>query len=302
MPLTQMRAAHVMTKTTHYNRPYSNIIMRKKSIGASLMTIALLLASCSTPKDITYFQDADAGDIVRALQPLDVKVKPEDKLSIMVNTPDPALSSLFNLIQVQNRLSQTTSDTKGSNANSSNGQTSLYTVNQEGDINFPVLGKLHVAGMTRFELGEYIEHELVNRDLVKDPIVTVEFANTGITVIGEVNSAGRLEFNKDHLTIIDAIAMAGDLNVNGRREDILVLRKEAEGVQKAYRVNLLDIDALAASPVYYLQQDDVIYVEPNNKVKRSTTPNGETPFTPTFWMSVASFALTIGTLVFSITK
>ncbi len=267
------------------------------------MATALLLASCSTPKDITYFQDAAAGDIVQAVNTLEVRVKPEDKLSIMVNTPDPALSSLFNLIQVQNRLSQTTSNTKSTGSSSGNsGQTSLYTVDPEGDINFPVLGKLHVAGMTRFQLGQYIEEELKARDLVKDPIVTVEFANTGITVIGEVNSPGRLEFNKDHLTIIDAIAMAGDLNVNGRREDILVLRKETEGSQKAYRINLLDIDALAASPVYYLQQDDVIYVEPNNKVKRSTTPTGETPFTPTFWMSVASFALTIGTLVFSITK
>ena len=277
--------------------------MRMKSMGASLMATALLLASCSTPKDITYFQDAAAGDIVQAVNTLEVRVKPEDKLSIMVNTPDPALSSLFNLIQVQNRLSQTTSNTKSTGSSSGNsGQTSLYTVDPEGDKNFPVLGKLHVAGMTRFQLGQYIEEELKARDLVKDPIVTVEFANTGITVIGEVNSPGRLEFNKDHLTIIDAIAMAGDLNVNGRREDILVLRKETEGSQKAYRINLLDIDALAASPVYYLQQDDVIYVEPNNKVKRSTTPTGETPFTPTFWMSVASFALTIGTLVFSITK
>ncbi len=156
--------------------------------------------------------------------------------------------------------------------------------------------------MTRYEVGEYIENELITRDLVKDPIVTVEFANTGITVLGEVVNPGRIEFNMDHMTIVDAIAMAGDLKVNGRREDILVLREEADGSQKVHRVNLIDLDALAASPVYYLQQNDVIYVEPNDKLKRQTTPNGETPFTPAFWMSVGSFGVTIATLVISLTK
>ena len=277
--------------------------MRVKFITTGLFATLLLLGSCSTPKNITYFQDATQGEVVNPLQPLEVRVKPEDKLSIMVNTPDPALSTLFNLIQVQNRLSQTTSGTRISgSSNSSNGQTSFYTVDPQGDINFPVLGKLHIAGMTRFEVGTYIENELVNRNLVKDPIVTVEFGNTGITVLGEVKSPGRLEFNKDHLLFTDAIAMAGDLTANGRREDILVLREQPDGSQKAYRVSLLDIDALASSPVYYLQQNDVVYVEPNNKVKRSTTPTGESPFTPAFWMSIGSFSLTIATLIISLTK
>lgn len=277
--------------------------MRVKFITTGLFATLLLLGSCSTPKNITYFQDATQGEVVNPLQPLEVRVKPEDKLSIMVNTPDPALSTLFNLIQVQNRPSQTISGTRISgSSNSSNGQTSFYTVDPQGDINFPVLGKLHIAGMTRFEVGTYIENELVNRNLVKDPIVTVEFGNTGITVLGEVKSPGRLEFNKDHLLFTDAIAMAGDLTTNGRREDILVLREQPDGSQKAYRVSLLDIDALASSPVYYLQQNDVVYVEPNNKVKRSTTPTGESPFTPAFWMSIGSFGLTIATLIISLTK
>lgn len=275
----------------------------KNIIAGAACSMLLLISSCSTPKNITYFQDATAGEIVNPLTPLDVRVKPEDKLSIMVNTPDPALSTLFNLLQMQNRISSTTSGTRTSGTNAAtSGQTSYYTVNPEGDINFPVLGKLHIAGMTRFEVGEYIEQELVSQNLVKDPIVTVEFANTGITVLGEVKSPGRLEFNKDHLLFTDAIAMAGDLTPNGKREDILVLREQADGSQKAYRVNLLDIDALAATPVYYLQQNDVIYVEPNDKVKRQTTPTGDTPFTPTFWMSVGSFGLTIATLIISLTK
>lgn len=277
--------------------------MKIKSRLIPIATITLLACSCSTPKNITYFQDAKTGETVNPNSPLDIRVKPEDKLSIIVNTPDPSLSMLFNLVQTQNRLQSSSSGTKtvGSNGSSS-GNVSLYTVNPEGDINFPVLGKLHISGMTRYEVGEYIEQELRTRDLVKDPIVTVEFANTGITVLGEVANPGRIEFNMDHMTIVDAIALAGDLKVNGRREDILVLREEYDGAQKVHRVNLTDLDALAASPVYYLQQNDVIYVEPNDKVKRQTTPNGETPFTPAFWMSVGSFGLTIATLVISLTK
>lgn len=278
--------------------------MKIKSRLIPIATITLLACSCSTPKNITYFQDAKIGETVNPNSPLDIRVKPEDKLSIIVNTPDPSLSMLFNLVQTQNRLQSSSSGTKtvGSNVSSSGGNVSLYTVNPEGDINFPVLGKLHISGMTRYEVGEYIEQELRTRDLVKDPIVTVEFANTGITVLGEVTNPGRIEFNMDHMTIVDAIALAGDLKVNGRREDILVLREEYDGAQKVHRVNLTDLDALAASPVYYLQQNDVIYVEPNDKVKRQTTPNGETPFTPAFWMSVGSFGLTIATLVISLTK
>ncbi len=278
--------------------------MRLKLITSGLAAATLLLSSCSTPKNITYFPELNNGSIVRAERILEIKVKPEDKLSIMVNTQDPALSALFNLIQVQNRLSTTTSATSnsGSAASNGNGQTSYYTVDSSGDINFPVIGKLHIAGMTREQIAEYIYDQLVSRDLVKDPIVTVEFANTGISIIGEVASPGRYEFNRDHMTIIDAIAMAGDLNINGMRENILVLRKLGEGRQEAYRVNLLNARELASSPVYYLQQDDVIYVAPNDKMKRETTPNGNTPYTPSFWISMGTAALTIVTLILTLTR
>lgn len=276
----------------------------KKALLGIAATGLILATSCSTPKNITYFQDMTAGKIVNTENIAAIRIKPEDKLSITVSTQDPTLSAMFNLLQVQNRLQPTTQGTRtsGSSLNSSGNNTSLYTVNPKGDIEFPVLGQLHIAGMTRFELSDYISNQLVSRDLVKDPIVTVEFANTGITILGQVSSPGRYEFNKDRLNIVDAIAMAGDLQINGKRQDILVMREESDGNTKAYRVNLLDMDELAASPVYYIQQNDVIYIEPNNKVKRSTTPTGDTPFTPTFWMSVGSFALTITSLIISLTN
>lgn len=276
----------------------------KITLMGAIVASLLLATSCSTPKNITYFPELNTGAIVQAERQLEIRVKPEDKLSIIVNTQDPALSALFNLVQIQNRIGGTTSSTRtvGSANNSSGNQIAYYTVDSFGDINFPVIGKIHIAGMSREEIANYIVEELVGRDLVKDPIVTVEFANTGISVIGEVASPGRYEFNKDRLTIIDAIAMAGDLTINGLRENILVMRNVGNGKQEAYRVNLLNAQELASSPVFYLQQDDIIYVEPNDKKKRETTPNGNTPYTPSFWVSMGSFGVTIATLIITLTK
>lgn len=274
--------------------------MKNKYVLAVAAVATLLMVSCSTPKNISYFQELNSGSIIQAAKVLDVKVKPEDKLSIVVSTQEPALSQLFNLVTTQNRL-ENMSSTSGTTG-SGNGQVSYYTVDSYGDINFPVVGKIHIAGLTREQAAEKIFEELTNRNLVKDPIVIVEFANTRIAVLGEVNSPGRYTFNEDHLTILDAIAMAGDLTNNGVRDNIIVMRTIEEGKQEAYRVNLLNAQELASSPVYYLQQDDVIYVEPNDKKKRETTPNGNTPYTPSFWVSMGSFAVTIATLIITLAK
>lgn len=272
-----------------------------KMLAAAAAGAALLLASCSTPRNIAYFQDASPGSEVVAEKLLEIRVRPEDKLSIIVTAQDPELSALFNLVQTQNRLQATTSATATS-ANAGDGRTGFYTVDSRGDINFPVLGPLHIAGMRREEVGDYIVRELRSRNLVKDPIVTVEFANTGLSIIGEVSSPGRYEFNKDRLSILDAIAMAGDLKPNGQRQNVKVLRETAPGRQEVYTLDLTDMHSLAKSPAYYLQQNDVVYVEPNDKSKRETTPNGNTPFTPAFWVSMGSFAITIATMIITLSK
>lgn len=277
--------------------------MRIRFIVYGCLAAMSLLVSCSTPKNVNYFQDVYTGKVITPAMQKDIRVQPEDKLSIIVTAQDPALSSLFNLVTSQNRLTGTTIATSQiGNMGYSSGQMAYYTVDREGDIDFPVLGELHIEGMNRYEVADFIKSKLTERNLVKDPIVTVEFANTGISIIGEVASPGRYEFNKDQMTIIDAIAMAGDLKINAERSNILVMRKNADGQQEGYRINLTDMDALAQSPVYYLQQDDVIYVEPNDKLKRETTPNGNTPYTPSFWVSMGSFAVTIATFIITLTK
>lgn len=275
----------------------------KKSILAASVTAALLLGSCSTPKNITYFPDLTTGSTIIPTEVKDIKIKPEDKVSIMVTTQDMALSNLFNLVTAQTRLGvSTTNNLYGNTANGSNSQITYYTVDSKGDINFPVLGKIHIAGLTREQIAEKISTDLQKKNLVKDPVVTVEFANIGVSVMGEVNKPGRYEFNKDHFTIIDALSMAGDLKLNGVRDNILVMRNSGDGKQEAYRVNLLDANSLIASPVFYLQQDDMIYVEPNDKAKRETTSSGNSAYNPSFWVSVGSLAVTVTTLIVTLSK
>lgn len=276
--------------------------MKATALTRSLAAAAVIAvaASCSTPKDVTYFQDITEGYEVAPDNQLSITLKPEDKISIIVTTQDPALSTLFNLVQAQSRLGQTSTAASGTSGQQS--ATSVYTLDPLGNISFPVLGDLHIGGMRRHEVARYIERELKEKDLVKDPIVTVEFVNTGISIIGEVNKPGRYEFNKDRMNLIDALAMAGDLTPNGRRQNVIVLREGAEGKRVAHRIDLTDMSAVAASPAFYIQQNDVIYVEPNDKKKRDTTSSGNASFSPSFWVSVGSLAVTVATLVITLTR
>jgi len=241
---------------------------------------AIMLCSCSTPKNISYLQDLSDKGISQATNPLNITVKPEDKLYILVSTQKDELNELFNL-----RTTQNSSQYRPS-----------YTVDKEGNIDFPILGKINLGGKTRFEVSEYITRELTARNLVKEPVVTVEFENTGIYIGGEVNNPGKYDINRDRLTVVQGLLMAGDLTIQGKRENILVLREE-NGKQRSYRLDLTNAEELFKSPAYYLQQNDVIIVEPNNTRKRQTTSNGNTPLTASFWLSVASFATTIAVLL-----
>lgn len=250
----------------------------------------LSLGSCSTPKQISYFQDLRPGESEMSLvAPVEITIRPKDKLSILVNSQDMRLTNLFNLPIVTQQVGQETS--YGTNRGMSG-----YTVDSKGDIDFPVLGKIHIQGMTSEQVAARIKQELQSHDLVKDPVVTVEFMNLTVSVMGEVNKPGRYNIDKDNITILDALSQAGDLTIYGKREKVLVLRNE-EGMQRVYGVDLCSGNHIYSSPVYYLQQGDVVYVEPNDTKARQSTVNGNNVRSTSFWISLASLLTSIAVLI-----
>ena len=256
----------------------------------SLTLMLLTAVSCGTPKEITYFQDLKPGQTQLAItDPVEIRVRPKDKLSILVNAPDPKLSNMFNLPIISQQVGQ-------ESASGTSRGISGYTVDSEGNISFPVLGKVRVDGMTREQIAEHLTTQLKEQELIKDPVVTVEFMNLFVSVMGEVNHAGRIKIDRDNFTILDALSEAGDLTIFGKRERVLVLRQE-NGKQHVYGVNLCDSRHIYSSPVYYLQQNDVVYVEPNDTKSRQSTVNGNTVRSTSFYLSLASLLTSIIVLI-----
>lgn len=275
--------------------------MRRVAALAAGAVMLCCMTGCKTPQNVTMFQDASPETVIELAQARPMVARPGDKLIILVKAKDPQVSALFNPQAYSTTVDNQVSSLEGRVSTSqqvpqqSLGVTS-YTVGPDGNIDFPVLGPIHIGGMTRQEIQGYIKGELVGRELVKDPVITVEFLNAGVNVLGDVRSPGRIELNKDRLTITEAIARAGDLTLTGKRDNVKVLRKEGDKV-RTYVVDLTNAGNTMSSPAYYLQQDDIVYVEPNEMQKRSTVVNGNSAMNVSFWISVASLLTTVATTV-----
>ncbi|MCQ2192112.1 MAG: polysaccharide biosynthesis/export family protein [Paludibacteraceae bacterium] len=252
-----------------------------------------MIASCKAPKDITYFQDSRNNQVYADASTGTITVKPGDKISIVVSSKDARLSEMFNLPIAGYRVGQ--ANLPGVTNNTQ--QISCYSIDNHGDIDFPVLGKIKVAGKMRSEIAEHIKLELIKNGYVSDPIVTVEFSNLYVSVMGEVNKPGRFFIENDRITLLDALSMAGDLTIYGKRENVTVIREE-EGQKKFYKVNLTKAKSVYTSPAYYLQQKDVIYVTPNDTRARQSTVNGNNIRSTSFWISLASLAASVAVLIY----
>lgn len=278
--------------------------MKKNKFSLALASVALgvalTLGGC-TPKNVTYFQDLDETVVLAQQQQQSIRLEPGNKVSIVVHSKDPQLASLFNLPIITSRAGGASNVTgqgvTARNYNNTDGM-SHYTISPDGTIDFPVLGTLHVAGMTRSELVGFIKGELVGRNLIKDPTVVVEFLNTGLSILGEVRQPGRYDLNRDNISIVEALALAGDLSIQGQRTNIKVIREMPDGKMKTYVVDLTKGKETIESPAYYIRQNDIIYVEPSGVQKRSTTVNGNTALSASFWVSVASLLTSISVLIF----
>jgi polysaccharide export outer membrane protein len=274
----------------------------KKSIKyIAAVVLVAGMASCNAPKKVTYFQDIDAKAILQTAKTQPIVVRPGDKLSIIVKAKDASVSELFNMPVYSTRIGNYTStngtgSTTHTYTNSGTDGVACYNVSEAGNIEMPILGSIHVEGMTREEVAGYVKGEIAGRDLAKDVTVNVEFLSTGINILGEVAKPGRYDMNKDKLTIFDAISLAGDLTITGLRDKVRVLRQEGTEIH-TYTLDLTNAEGCVQSPAYYLQQDDVVYVEPNDMRKRQTTVNGNNALSTSFWISVASLITTAVTTI-----
>ena len=253
--------------------------------------LVLLLSGCGSYKQVPYLQELEALEISDTLPPMyDAKIMPKDLLTITVNTSDPEASAPFNLtVQTNNSASSVHSITQ---------QPSLqqYLVNNEGDIDFPVLGRIPVGGLTKNK-AENLIREKLKPYLQETPIVTIRMVNYKISVLGEVNKPGTFTVNNEKVNVLEALAMAGDMPIWGLRDNVKLVRENANGKREIILLNLNKADIIG-SPYYYMQQNDIIYVTPNpTKAK-----NSDIGQSTSLWFSATSILVSLASLLVMIFK
>lgn len=257
---------------------------RKLSLQLVSLFFVLLLTACTSSKKILYLQDVQPLKQQDIENQYEVKIHNDDLLAIMVNSKNPELALPFNMPLISYQLGYQNTYTQ---------RILGYLVDSGGDIDFPILGKIHVAGMTRKELTTYLKQRLIDEDYIKDPIVTVQFLNFKISVMGEVNRPGSFDINSDRITLLEALSKAGDLTIYGRRDRVAVIR-EVDGVRTILYHDLRSSD-IFQSPCYYLQQNDIVYVEPNKAKTGQSRINQNNSVS--VWTSVISVLTSIVTLI-----
>ncbi|RDI58362.1 polysaccharide biosynthesis/export family protein [Flavobacterium glaciei] len=250
--------------------------------------ILVLLFSCASKKDMIYYQDVDVLGKQEKANSYEITIQPDDLLSIIVSAEDPEIAAPFNLTAVTSQ--------NVNNVGAGDGQLRVqrYLVDANGNIDFPILGKLKLSGLSRTELLDMLHAKIST--YIKNPIVNIRIANFKVSVQGEVNAPGSYTIESERITLIEALTMAKDLTVYGKRNNILIIR-EIDGVKSYNRVDITNASFMN-SPFYYLAQNDVIYVEPNQNKINSAAVGPST----TIIFSITSILITLATLIISSSK
>lgn len=243
----------------------------------------LSMVGCGSSKNVTYWQNIDSISLAASKGLYDARIMPKDELTILVQTTDPLTSEPFNL-RLNGQQNQT--------------QNKGYLVDNDGYINFPIVGKIHVAGLTKTECEDLVKSRIqpyLSR--TENPLVSVRMSSYRITVIGEVGSPGVIPVSTEKINIVEALAQAGDMTVYGKRDNILLIREDQQGEKHKVRLNMNDANIIN-SPYYYLQQNDIIYVEPHKVKARNTFFGSNT----SIWFSVLGIATSITGLLINILR
>lgn len=261
-----------------------------------ILLVALLVTGCSTWKKVPYMVDAETipqeslQQIAKNTEPV---IMPGDLLEILVSTSNPEVAKPFNRLGFMYEIG---GNMNSSNANNNN--SSYYLVDNDGNIEFPVVGTLKVGGMTKVEAQKLILSEITPKYITETPSIDIRFKNFKVSVLGEVAKPGVYTSSNERFTILEALAMAGDLTIMGKREDVMLIRTNADGTREIHRLNLNDKD-IVLSPYYNLQQNDQIYVTPNASKARSSWT---IPPALSLTLSTMGTLISIATLIVTITK
>ena len=263
--------------------------MNKSIFSLLLVAAAAILSSCGSSKEVAYFQNVDYVDLSPSRTLYDAKIMPKDMLTITVSTTDPKVAMPFNLT-VSNTLSVT------GNLNNNSNTLQTYLVDNNGVIKFPVIGDLHVEGLTVRQCEALIKEKIMPyMSASENPVVTVRMSSFRISVIGEVTRPGTFVVSTEKMSILEALAQAGDLTIYGKRDNVMLIREDANGEKAVHRMDLMDANIIN-SPYYYLQQNDVIYVEPNKTKARNSAIGQST----TLWISIVGSLISLASLVVNI--
>ena len=264
--------------------------MKKKATFALLILSAIIFHSCKSYKDIAYVQGLESGDIVPLTEKLATTINTNDALLITVSAANPEAVAAYNP-PVTNSLKP------GETMLSSNPSLQNYLVDPDGYIDFPSLGRIKAAGLTRSQLEQYIKKEL--EPMVTDPIVKVQILTNNITVLGEVTAPGTFEIPNERLSLFEALGLAKDLTIYARRDNILITRETEDGKLMSMRVDLTKPDVFS-SPGFYLQKGDVVYVEPNDYRKSNSSYNSNKQFNVSMISTIISGVSVIASLIIAL--
>lgn len=272
----------------------SRIMMRRlNKRNLWLLLLPFLLTACQSYKKVPYFQNVEVVNEVEQQEKLyDAKIMPKDLLTIVVSCTNPELAIPFNLTVASNA---------GIAVSTSSYVTTQpvlqpYLVDNEGNINFPVLGELKLGGLTKREAEQLIIDKL--KPYMKEtPIVTVRMVNYKISVIGEVTRPGTFTISNEKVNLLEALAMAGDMTVYGLRDNVKLIREDANGKQQIMTLDLNNAETIL-SPYYWLQQNDIVYVTPNKAKARNSDVGNST----SLWFSATSILVSIVSLLVNILK
>ena len=265
--------------------------MKQLCLLIGTAVLGILLVSCSAQKRVWYLQDAQPFTPEQIAENGQIRIKPLDRLTIVVNSKDPELAVPFNSATSYNSLT-------GANVSSAASSQALQmrTVDEEGMLDMPVIGKIECKGKTRSELAQEIADKIREGGYISDPTVNIQFADMKISVIGEVARPGQYNITNDRISLLDALSLAGDLTIYGVRSDIKVIREE-NGVRTTATLDLTSQD-IYDSPYFYLQQNDVVYVKPNKYRAQA----GEISQNRSFYISLVSTAVSVATLIVTLTR